>query len=465
MQTSRGARMAETLLQKCTAYADKYGMLPGAGEKLLCAVSGGADSVCLLLLMRQIAEMRGFSVACAHYDHRLRGAESARDAAFVRALCARLGVEFVSGGGDVRAAAEQSGRGIEDTAREMRYAFLEETAAALGTGKIATAHNAEDNAETMLLNLARGAGSRGLSGIPPARGNFVRPLLCAERGEIEAYLHSAGEDWVTDSSNLSDAYARNRLRHSAMPALRSVNPAFAAHALAAAERLREDEEYLASLAENFLQSAGEAEDGALTLPAAALAALPKPVFARVLRRVCGASLSAVHIAVLRALCEDGQSGDAADVPGMRVVRSFDRLIFGENMCSALPERVLPPDGELYLPETGQTLRRTDGAICEIHKSFNIFYFKMTKPCGTITVRSRKTGDSLRLPGRGCTKSLKKLFAEAQIPAAQRARIPVIADEQGVLAVIGFGAEESRLAQPGEPAIRIECTYEGSTPTP
>lgn len=448
--------MTEALLQKCTAFADRYAMLPAAGEKLLCAVSGGADSVCLLLLMRRLAEMRGFSLACAHYDHRLRGEESRRDAEYVRALCERLGVAFVLGEGEVREEASARGCGIEETAREMRYAFLEETARALGAAKIATAHNADDNAETMLLNLARGAGSRGLAGIPPKRGRFVRPLLCAERGEIEAFLRGAGESWVTDSSNLTDDYARNRLRHGATPVLREINPAFALHALAAAERLRADEEYFVTLAEEFLQRHAVHEGESLSLPAEELNALPKPVCARVLRLVCGEALSAQHVDALYALLLPGKSGAAADVPGMRVVRSFDRLVFGaEETACEMPERELIDGGEVYLPECGLAVRRTDGVPCEIHNSFNIFYFKMTKPCGRITIRSKQPGDSLRLPGRGCTKSLKKLLAEARVPAAKRGAVPVIADEQGPLAVVGFGVDERRTARPGELSIKIE----------
>jgi len=180
----------------------------------------------------------------------------------------------------------------------------------------------------------------------------------------------------------------------------------------------------------------------------------------VLRLACGGALGAGHIEALRALCAPGRSGAAADVPGMRVVRSFDRLIFGAvRAAETLPERTLGPGETLFLPEAGLFVRRTDGLVCEIHNSFNIFFFKMTGPCGRISIRPKKPGDSLRLPGRGCTKSLKALFAEARVPAQRRGLVPVLADERGVLAVLGFGAQESLLAQPGEPAIKIEVWKE------
>ena len=453
--------MADALLEKCLAYALPRGMLPPKGGRMLCAVSGGADSVCLLLLMLDAGRMYGFSVACAHYDHALRGAESKRDAAFVSALCERLGVPFVSGSGDVYAEAKKRARGVEETAREMRYAFLRETARTLGAACIATAHNLGDNAETMLLNLARGAGSAGLAGIAPNRRGVVRPLLCLERREIEDWLRARGEAWVTDSSNLTDDYARNRLRHAAVPALESVNPAFARHALEAAERLRADEECLSALAECFVQENARAEGAYLALPAAALGGLPEPVFFRVLRKVCPRPLSARHTEAVRGLLADDRSGAEADLPGCCVRRSFDRLYFGEGeTLPPIMTRFLEPDSEVFVPEAGVTVRRTDGVTSEIHNSFNIFFFQMPEPCGRITIRPRQAGDSLRLPGRGCTKSLKKLFAEARLPVWERQRVPVLADGKGVLAVYGFGAQESRLALPGTAAVKIEIRREG-----
>ena len=455
MPISRGAPMAERMVRRCAAFADRYGMLPPAGETLLCAVSGGADSVCLLFLLRALAAERGFRVACAHFDHRLRGEESTRDAAFVAALCERLGVPVHLGSGDVAAYAREKRQNLEEAARTLRYAFLEETSDALGGVKIATAHTADDNAETMLLNLSRGAGGRGLAGIPPVWGRRVRPLLPATRREVEAFLKALGESWVTDSSNLTDAYARNRLRHQVMPVLRALNPRFAEHALRTSELLRRDEAYFEDLAAQFLETHGKRENGTLRLPVSALSALAYPVCARVLRLLCGPALEAGHVEAVCALLEDGRSGRSADVPGMRVRREMDELVFGARAPETLPARELPPDGELYLPELDLLVRRTEDALCEIHNSFNIFFFKKTKVCGKILIRCRQSGDELCLAGRSCTKSLKKLFAEARVPVSRRGLIPVIADERGVLAVAGFGADARRTAEPGERAVRIE----------
>ena len=434
-------------------------MFPVQGGTVLCAVSGGADSVCLLLVLRELAQQRGFRVACAHYDHRLRGDESARDAAFVRALCRSLDVPFHIGSGNVREAALREGKGIEETAREMRYAFLYRTAEETGAERIATAHTADDNAETVLLCLARGAGSRGLAGITPRRGALVRPLLFAERAEIEAYLDGRGQNYVTDSSNASTEYARNRLRLEAVPALRKVNAAFARHALEASARLREDEEYFLERADAFLNENAREERGALFLPSEALAEMPRPVFFRVLRLVCGAALTSAHVEAVRTLLAPDASGKCADLPGLRVTRDFDSLAFaprGETV--AMPERELPPDAELAVPEAGLVLRRTDGVICPerggADRSFLTLYLRAPLPEGALVVRARREGDRLRLWGRGCSKSLKKLFAEERIPIFLRARTPVLACGETVLAVPGLAASEEYVARPGERAIRI-----------
>ena len=193
-------------------------------SRVLCAVSGGADSVALLALLRE--EGRGIRVACAHFHHGLRGAEADRDEAFVRDLCARWDLPFFVGRGDAAACARERGISVETAARELRYAFREETADAWGADLIATAHTAGDNAETLLLHLARGTGLTGLTGIPRRRGRIVRPLLDVSRAEIEAWLGERGIPHVEDSTNALDEAARNRLRHSAIPALESVNGAF-----------------------------------------------------------------------------------------------------------------------------------------------------------------------------------------------------------------------------------------------
>lgn len=434
--------------EKVKRYIGKYDMLPD-GSRVLCACSGGADSVALL---HMLCALPGVTVLCAHFNHRLRGAESDRDEQFVKRLCTALGVPFFGGSADVAAYAAAHGQGIEEAARTLRYAFLEQTAAAHSCGKIATAHNADDNAETVLFNLLRGSGARGLSGIPPVRGNIVRPLLCLTRAEIEKYLALHGLEHVEDSTNASDACTRNRIRHGVLPLLREENSAAVENILSATELLREDEEYFLSEAEKFMEKYSDGN----SLPVSALLTLPKSVMMRVFRKLCG-EIGRGHAQSIYMLCLNRAVHASVDVPGMRVTKIYDRLHFGTvGAAEKLPRTQLNVGDRLFLPQIQKTVTVTKEKISsEIHNSFNTFYFKNANICGSIYLASRNEGDSVRLLGRGCTKSLKKLFQEAGIPPQERDGIPVLYDEKGVIAVCGFGIAERCAAQGNEEVIKIE----------
>lgn len=409
-------------------------------EPVLCAVSGGVDSMYLLCRLRSL----GYDVIAAHYNHRLRGEESERDERFVRDFCAANGIRCVVGSGDVAAYARASGIGIEEAAREMRYAFLAQTASELSAGCIATAHNANDNAETMLFHLARGSGLRGLGGIPPVRGDIVRPMLSVTRREAEKWLSERGIPHVDDSTNELDDYARNRIRHGVVPVMEQINAAFVENAARCAERLRADEDYLNAVATEHIRLHGA--------DAAALSALAEPIAARVVMQLAGASLSAKHIA---AVLHVAKNGGAADVTGARVQRVDGKLLFGVPDARSLPPREVA-EGELDLPEAGLRLRCRRGKAERIYRPFTTFCFSSDKICGKLSVSARQTGDRMRPVGRGCTKKLKQLFAEAGVDAPRRDAWPVIRDERGVLAVYGIGADERACARSDEPdALIIE----------
>ena len=421
-------------------------LLPRQGL-ILCAVSGGADSVYLL---RRLLDM-GYTVAAGHYNHGLRGDEADRDEAFVRALCRDWGVPFYSEKGDVAALAAREGMGLEEAARQARYDFLERTAQALGAAVIATAHTADDNAETLLLHLARGTGLKGLGGIPPKRGRIVRPMLDVTRGEVEAFLHSRDIRYVTDGSNLSDRFARNRLRRMAMPALGTVSPAYARAMGRTAALLREDEAFLEGLARDLIREHG---DG-MSLDAAALTAAPWPVASRAVRIMAGRELGYGHG---RAALRAAAAGGTADVPGVRIGHGGGRLWFGADSAPALPARPVPVPGQVALPEAGLVLRAekfTDGAQV-VYNSYNIFFFQYENICGSIAVAGRRPGDKLRPVGRGCTKQVRRLLAERGVPAWLRDSVPVLRDDAGVLAVYGAGADErAAVRDRNGPVIKIE----------
>ena len=409
------------------------------GDRVLCAVSGGADSMALLCRMLELAPERGFAVLCAHFDHGMRGPESGRDARFVEAFCAARDVPFLLGQGSVT--------GGEAEARQARYAFLNACAEENGCRWIATAHTADDNAETLLLQLARGTGLRGLGGVAPVRGRLLRPMLDVTRAEVETYLRAHAIPHVEDSSNRCDAYARNRIRHHAIPALESVNSAFSRHTVQTASLLREDEAFLVSLAEDFLREQGSAPE------IAALAALPRPVRARVFLLLAETPLEHAHIEALHALCAGTEAAGVSLPGGRRAVRESGRLCFSPRVLPAWPETALAP---------GARIERADGAaitlslpeqMVEIHKPLTSLCFKSTEIRGTLIITPPKAGDRIRLAGRGCTKKLSDLFAETGLPRSARQSVAVLRDDAGVAGVFGFGVAERLSAAPGDTVLR------------
>lgn len=416
-----------------------------SGDTVWAALSGGADSVAMLHLLLALRDDLGITVRAAHYNHHLRGAESDRDEAFCRGLCAELGVELFCGGGDVAAEAARTGKSIELAARELRYAFL----LSLG-GKAATAHTADDNAETVLLNLTRGTALRGLGGIPPQRDSVVRPVLCLTRFEIEAYLAEQGLSHITDSTNLEDFCFRNRVRHHVIPALAAENPALPGKLLSMTEALRADETYLQAQADALLASARR--DGGFE--AAALAAAPAPIRSRALRRLLEKagvhSLSAAHLAAADGLLSSDSPSASVSLPGLVLRRQYGLL--------ALQTEEWPPFEPFFLPMPGRH-PLSGGRILSC--AGPIPYANQHGLCLVLTdapmVRPRKSGDRLHLPGG--TKALKALMIDRKIPAVHRRGIPVLELRGEVIAACGVGADPAYCPAPGQPCYHLEIRQE------
>lgn len=290
------------------------------GSAILVAVSGGGDSVALLHLLHRFAARRRIALTVAHLDHALRRG-SAADRRFVQALAARLGLPCTADRRDVRAA-KRKDESLEEAARRVRRAFLAEAAAARGAAAIATGHTLDDQAETILMRLARGAGPSALAAMAPAGpGPFVRPLLGLERAELRGWLRGKRLPFRDDPSNESPAFDRNRVRRLVIPLLaKTLNPRAARHIVDAAARLREDAAYLDALARERLAVLGSRRADGLDLDAAALASLPHPLGARVARIALEEAgcdprrISSRHVEALLALARPGDRG-AADLPG------------------------------------------------------------------------------------------------------------------------------------------------------
>ena len=419
------------------------------GSRVLCAVSGGADSMALLHRLWSARESLGIAVCAAHYEHGLRGAESRRDADFVARWCRERGIECRVEHGDVPAYAGEKQLGIEEAARELRYAFLERAAAELNCDLIATAHTADDNAETLLFHLLRGSGAAGLGGIPRQRGRIIRPLLDTSRAEIEDYLRQNAVPHVEDSSNENEIYSRNLLRRRVMPVLRQLNPRCEEAMGRTARLLERDEDCLAGQAAAFLAS--QRPD---SLDGAALTALHPALSSRVLRLWWPAALSFEQTQTVLTFA-GGTERAALDLPGGVLRREQGRLYRGEERRVCLPERELPSVGSLELPEAGLILR-CDGPepAEEINGLFKTYYIKYENINSAVICTGRRPGDRMRPLGRGCTKSLKSLFMEAGFSQYQRDTAPVIRDDKGILVVCGIAVDERAAPKAGDRVLKI-----------
>ena len=393
------------------------------GDSVTCAVSGGADSVALLFGLYLLRDEIGFQLGAAHFNHHLRGEESDRDEAFVRELCDRYEIPLTVGHGEIH----PGKKGLEAAARDARYAFLRSI-----PGKIATAHTADDNAETVLMHLVRGTGLKGLGGIAPKNGNVIRPMLNVTRQDVEDFCEEWCLPYITDSSNEGDAFLRNRLRHHVMPLLKQENPQLSENVSAMALRLRQDEEYLAETAASVPVDVEQLRNMHPAVRSRALESF--------LKRSGVREPEAPHIAQAEALVFTDKPSAFARFPGgVIIARNYGTLEVSAEAEAPEPMTLERPGTYLW----------GDYRITLGNEGLEIY------PKGSITVRSRLSGDTIRLSGG--TKSLKKLFIDRKIPAARRDRIPVICDEAGILAVYGIGINQDRTADTAPVRIQIEET--------
>ena len=420
------------MLNKLRAFLKEQALL-SPGDKLIAAVSGGADSVAMLFALYLLRDELGITLEAAHFNHHLRGAESDRDEAFVTDFCGRYCIPLHLGSGRI----VSGKKGLEAAARDARYAFLRSL-----PGKVATAHTADDNAETVLMRLIRGTGLKGLGAIAPVSGNVIRPMLTVTRDDVEAFLEEYALPHVEDSSNAEDDFLRNRIRHGILPLMRAENPRIGENLSAMALLLRQDEACLqAMIPEEQMPDVSRLK--------AMEPALRRRTLERFLKAQGVREPEQIHILQAEQLLYHWSPSASMQFPGgVTIGRQYDRLVRLE-CAPELPETRLSVPGETciggkrFVSEYATDLEERPDSV-------------LVCPVGVLIVRSRRSGDTMRLPGG--TRSLKKMYIDRKIPASQRAAVPVLADDQGVLAVFGIGTD-IRFRPDSLPAVRVTLIEE------
>lgn len=480
-------------------------------DRIAAGVSGGADSVCLYFLLLAYRAVVPFELAVVHVDHGLRE-EAAGDARFVEALCAEAGVPFYLEHADVRKLAAGEKCSLEDAGRRARYRAFGRVARELGGAKAAVAHNAGDNAETMLFRLFRGSGVKGICGIPPVREDaggtaIIRPILCLERGEVEAYLRERGISWRTDGTNEGDAYARNRIRHHILPyAEREVAGGAVGNMCRTADILRETEDYLEAQTREALgrcltSAPASLAGGRAEGPQAGMGmirhvldvnsflachgALQKRMLYDLAKGLApaGKDISMVHIRDVLTLFVR-ESNRCISLPfGITARRQYGEVIMECGRGEALPDGVrgmdleqhrveLPPVGEIldiplvYGPESMGRIEFTAFFMKkgqEFPKNKYTKWFDYDKIEESVVIRSRHPGDYLTISdnrGNIRHKSLKDYMITEKIPRQQRDQVPVVAAGNHVLWLVGQRISEYfKVDGSTRRILQIKCLWE------
>lgn len=443
--------------------------LLGDRDRVLLAVSGGTDSVAMTWVLRDLERTaRWRVVGLVHVNHGLRGRESDEDERFCRDLASRLDLPIVVKAVDVRERARERRQSIEAAARGARYAVFEAASVELGATRVATAHTRDDQAETVLLRLFRGAGARGLSAIRPRRGIYVRPLLDVSRRDVRADLERRGEVAREDSSNLDLTIPRNRLRRTVLPAIVADWPG-AVRALARfAELSADDEQFLTATASEVASAVALPPLGGVQrIDGRGLNQLPPALARRIVRQLiegAGATPKLADVDAVRALSRSGKGSGHLDLDGVAIQKEGAVLWFGPAETGGGPEGfeyTLDVPGAVTVVETGATicasLKREPAVRPILGEPVSAAALQAEVVALPLTVRSRRPGDRLRPLGSPGSRKLQDVLVDRKVPRIARDRVPLVVDRSGrIVWVVGHAiADECRVTRPESGMVILE----------
>ena len=423
---------------------EQYKMLDGV-KSVLLGFSGGADSTALLHCMKQIPHITLYAV---HVNHGIRGAEALRDQRFCEEFCMRNGIKLFVEAVDIPKIAEINGISVEEAARNERYRIFDKLCAEHNIDRTATAHNSDDNIETVIFNLTRGTSLRGLCGIPPVRDNIIRPLIECGKADIISYCVEHGLDYVTDSTNNDTVYTRNFIRSEIVPKFREINPSAETAVTRMCKSLRNDDDYLYAEADKLPD----------TMTVTELAELHDSLLSRWLIRKHN-GLGYIHISTLMDMIRDGKN-TAVSLPGNITFKISDETVSFEKYCEIEIKKIskmILQFGENPIPMCNSMIYITDNEkdikpLKNIYKLFIHKVFSFDKIVGYIYVRSRENGDKYVFGGM--TRNVKKLLCDNHIPQNERDSIPFICDDEGILWIPGFDIRDNAKINAAEKPLYI-----------
>jgi tRNA(Ile)-lysidine synthase len=456
------------LMRTVRTTIEKYGMIR-QGDRVVVGLSGGPDSVALLHILSSLKDVYKIGIRAAHLEHGIRGEESIEDMRFVERLCQDMSVPLSTERVKVPEAARAAKQSVEATARRLRYDFFDEVLKETKSSKIATGHNANDQAETLLLNLLRGTGMAGLTGVWPAVENtIVRPLIEATRSDIETYLKERGIAFRVDSSNQDDRYDRNRVRQVLVPLLESeFNPRIIDSLARTAGIFSTMDDYLREEAGRVIETCSRTGDGRTTIDLGPFGEAPKALqlftLYLLLRSLEGDdqvvsfdTLSAILNVAMRS-----KSGSRVDIgSGLVALKEFDKLVIGRDL--ALVERY---DAGLTIPGrtaveaagcafTTEVLNQRPGTG-EIYRSGDTAYFDLGALDLPLRARSWREGDKFVPFGLTGSKKVHDIFIDEKVPISQRPRTPIVCDGDGIVWIAGVRrSERARITDDTRTILKI-----------
>ena len=412
---------------------------------MLVGLSGGPDSVCLLIARDRLKEELKRKRHAIYIDHGLRPEETPDETEFCRKLCEGLSVPFIERSADVKTYAKEKGMNKQEAARELRYKVFDDVSAGINANRIALGHTADDQIETFFMRFLRGSGPAGLAGIPPVRGRIIRPLMEVERKEIEEFLDEQKQGYIIDSSNLKEDYFRNRLRLSFLPEIKRINPNIVQTVSRTMEILREEERYFAiQVTKTVMKLISRKSDLRIELFLTPMEMMEKVILRRVLRRAIDETkglrgMGFAHIEDIIELIKQGRPGDRIYLPkGLRVIKNYGTL----TITSEIPQRIgvftLNVPGEAVIREIRAVI--TAGMEDKVEgygDGKRVVVFDADKVEAFLSVRPRGKGDFFYPLGFGRRKKLQDFFVDEKVPRDERDSIPVVTSGDAIIWIAGY----------------------------